>query len=215
MWPATRNDQHAPASRLQLAYPVMELFPSIQGEGFYQGQPAVFIRLAGCDVGCVWCDVKDSWDATLHPVLSLEAIGESIRRQTAPICVVTGGEPTLYDLLPLTDCIHDSGKKAHLETAATAPISGSWDWICISPKKFKPPLEQNLPLANELKVVIYHPTDLQWAERYAAYVNPQCKRYLQPEWSRRNQIIPLILSYIRQKPQWEISVQLHKYLHVP
>lgn len=195
--------------------PVMELFYSIQGEGHFQGQAALFIRLAGCDVGCVWCDVKESWDAGRHPTRSLDEIAAFIRSHPARLCIVTGGEPTLYDLSYLCRAIHDAGKRAHLETAATAPITGSWDWICISPKKFKKPLEQNLPLAHELKVVIYHASDFQWAEHYAGLVSPHCRCFLQPEWSRRSRIIPLINQYVMQNPRWEISLQLHKYLNLP
>ncbi|MCS6990384.1 MAG: 7-carboxy-7-deazaguanine synthase QueE [Chitinophagales bacterium] len=193
----------------------MELFYSIQGEGFYQGHAAIFIRLAGCDVGCVWCDVKESWDASRYPLLSYEEIAARLQQYPASICVVTGGEPTLYPLDQLTEIIHAVNKRAHLETAATEPISGKWDWICISPKKFKKPLEQNLPLANELKVVIYHSSDLQWAEQYAEKVSAHCQLFLQPEWSRRERIMPLLTDYVRAHPKWQISLQIHKYLNVP
>ncbi len=195
--------------------PIMEIFYSIQGEGFHQGKAAAFIRLGGCDVGCTWCDVPESWDASRHPLQSIPQIIDQVKAYTSSICVVTGGEPTLYDLTELTEALQQAGKKTHLETAATAPITGFWNWICISPKKFKPPLTENLALADELKVVVYHPSDLQWAEQYACRVPAHCRKYLQPEWSRQERIVPLLVDYVLNHPNWEISLQIHKYLHVP
>src|SRR5258705_1283675 len=147
--------------------PVMEHFYTIQGEGRHQGRAATFIRLGGCDVGCVWCDVKESWDASKHPIVHVEEIAEQTLKFPSEICVITGGEPTMYDLFPLTTSIHQTGKKTHLETSAAYPITGEWDWICISPKKFKAPLLENLKLADELKVIIYNQSDFEWAEEHA------------------------------------------------
>ena len=195
--------------------PVMEYFYTLQGEGYHQGRAAYFIRLGGCDVGCVWCDVKESWDASKHPVLSLEAIVELAAQFPGRIAIITGGEPLMHDLGPLTDALHDAGFQTHIETSGAHPLSGEWDWICLSPKKFKAPLPEILPLANELKVVVYNKSDFEWAEKYAAQVGPHCKLFLQPEWSKSQQVTPLIIDYIKDHPQWEFSLQLHKYIHVP
>ncbi|RZS68923.1 7-carboxy-7-deazaguanine synthase QueE [Pseudobacter ginsenosidimutans] len=195
--------------------PVMEYFYTLQGEGYHQGRAAYFIRLGGCDVGCVWCDVKESWDASKHPLLSLETIVEGAAQFPGRIAIITGGEPLMHDLGPLTDALHDAGFQTHIETSGAHPLSGEWDWICLSPKKFKTPLPEILPLANELKVVVYNKSDFEWAEKYAAQVGPNCKLYLQPEWSKSQQVTPLIIDYIKDHPQWEFSLQLHKYIHVP
>lgn len=195
--------------------PLMELFYSIQGEGFHQGRAATFIRLGGCDVGCVWCDVKESWDASGHPLIHVEEMAEQVLKFPSEICIVTGGEPTMYDLLPLTTSIHQVGKKTHLETAAVYPLTGEWDWICISPKKFKAPLPENMKLADELKVVVFNKTDFEWAEEHALQVSPKCKFFLQPEWSKEKEMLPLIVEYVKQHPEWQISLQLHKYLNIP
>lgn len=195
--------------------PVMEQFYTLQGEGFYQGAAAFFIRLAGCDVGCVWCDVKESWDEHKHPRIPIEHIVEAASFHPGRIAVVTGGEPLLHPLGELTTALHAAGFRTHIETSGSSPLSGDWDWICISPKKFKAPLPELLAKANELKVVVYHPSDFAWAEQQAAMVNASCKRYLQPEWSRAAVFIPQIVEYIRQHPQWELSLQLHKYINVP
>ncbi|QEC45829.1 7-carboxy-7-deazaguanine synthase QueE [Pseudobacter ginsenosidimutans] len=193
----------------------MEYFYTLQGEGYHQGRAAYFIRLGGCDVGCVWCDVKESWDASKHPLLSLETIVEGAAQFPGRIAIITGGEPLMHDLGPLTDALHDAGFQTHIETSGAHPLSGEWDWICLSPKKFKTPLPEILPLANELKVVVYNKSDFEWAEKYAAQVGPNCKLYLQPEWSKSQQVTPLIIDYIKDHPQWEFSLQLHKYIHVP
>jgi organic radical activating enzyme len=195
--------------------PVMEYFYTLQGEGYHQGRAAYFIRLGGCDVGCVWCDVKESWDANKHPLLSLETIVEGASQFPGRIAIITGGEPLMHDLGPLTDALHDAGFQTHIETSGAHPVSGEWDWICLSPKKFKAPLPEILPLANELKVVVYNKSDFEWAEKYAAQVGPHCKLFLQPEWSKSQQVTPLIIDYIKDHPQWEFSLQLHKYIHVP
>jgi organic radical activating enzyme len=193
----------------------MELFYSIQGEGFHQGKAATFIRLGGCDVGCVWCDVKESWDAAKHPAVHVEEIAEHAMKFPADICVVTGGEPAMYDLLPLTTSLHLAGKQTHLETSAAYSITGDWDWICVSPKKFKAPLPENMKLADELKVVVFNKTDIEWAEKQAWQVSPQCSLFLQPEWSREKEMLPLIVEYVKLHPAWEISLQIHKYLNIP
>jgi 7-carboxy-7-deazaguanine synthase len=195
--------------------PVMEHFYTLQGEGYHQGRAAYFIRLGGCDVGCVWCDVKDSWDASKHPVYDVRSLRSEVGKTPAGIVVITGGEPLMHNLDGLTKELHAAGFKTHIETSAAYPLSGEWDWICVSPKKFKAPLPQILPLANELKVVVFNKTDLDWAEKYAAMVSPQCKLYLQPEWDKAAEMTPLIIDYIKKNPNWELSLQLHKYINVP
>lgn len=195
--------------------PVMEIFYTIQGEGVHQGHAASFIRLGGCDVGCVWCDVKESWDGARHPLKPVIEIVAAVKNDSSEIVVITGGEPLMYELNELTQQLKSAGKKTHLETSASHSLSGEWNWICISPKKFKAPLPENMIHADELKVVIYHPSDFEWAEQYAKTVSPSCKLILQPEWSKSQTIIPLIVEYIKQHPQWAIGLQTHKYLNVP
>ncbi len=195
--------------------PVMEAFYTLQGEGFHQGRAAYFIRLGGCDVGCFWCDVKDSWDASTHPQLFIEKIVKEAGNFPGRLAVITGGEPLLHQLDELTQLLHAEGFETNLETSGSSPLSGSWDWICLSPKKFKAPLPEIVPLAHELKVVILNKHDFEWAESYANQVNPQCKLYLQPEWDKAAEMTPLIIDYIKSNPQWELSMQLHKYINVP
>lgn len=195
--------------------PLMEAFYTLQGEGSHQGRAAYFIRLAGCDVGCVWCDVKDSWEEEKHPRVSIESIVENAAAHAGRIAVVTGGEPLMQDCTALTDALIEKGFNTHLETSGAWPLSGEWDWICLSPKKFNAPLPEILPLANELKVVIFHPSDFEWAEKYAAQVAPNCKLYLQPEWDKAEKMTPLIVEYIQQHPEWTLSLQVHKYIGVP
>lgn len=199
----------------QVSLPVMESFYTLQGEGFHQGKAAYFIRLGGCDVGCVWCDVKDSWDASRHPKRSVEELVREVKATPAPIVVVTGGEPLMHNLDALTKSLHEAGLRTHIETSGAHPLSGHWDWICLSPKKFKAPLPEAIAAADELKVVIYHRTDFDWAERFAAAVKPGCKLYLQPEWDRRELVTPLIIDYILAHPEWQLSLQVHKYIGVP
>ncbi len=196
-------------------YPVMEMFYSLQGEGYHQGKAAYFIRLAGCDVGCVWCDVKDSWDASKHPVLSIEEIVNSALQHPGRLAIVTGGEPLLHNLYPLTAALKAAGFETNIETSGSSPMSGNWDWVCLSPKKFKAPLPENLPLASELKVVVFNNSDFEWAETYAKQVSAHCKLYLQPEWDKQVQITPVVIEYIKANPKWELSAQLHKYIQVP
>jgi organic radical activating enzyme len=193
----------------------MEHFYTLQGEGFHQGKAAYFIRLAGCDVGCVWCDVKESWQKDIHPAMSVEEIIAEIRKTPTEMVVITGGEPLMYNLLPLTDALHQQNYQINIETSGAYPLSGNIDWICVSPKKFKAPLDEVLPFAHELKVIIFNTSDFAWAEKYAAKVNPQCKLFLQPEWDKSPAITPQIIDYIKAHPQWEFSLQMHKYIHVP
>ena len=193
----------------------MELFYSLQGEGYHQGKAAFFIRLAGCDVGCVWCDVKDSWDATKHPIISTDEIVKSALAHPGRLAIITGGEPTLHDLTHLTAELEAAGFETNIETSGSSPLTGDWDWVCVSPKKFKAPLPENLQYASELKVVIFNVHDFEWAETYAKQVPPYCKLYLQPEWDKSAQITPLVIEYIKANPKWELSAQLHKYIQVP
>ena len=192
----------------------MESFYSIQGEGFHSGRPAYFIRLGGCDVGCHWCDVKESWDATVHPLKSLEELGEGMPKDESMV-IITGGEPLMYDLAHLTEHIRSYKKQLHLETSGAYPLSGVWDWICVSPKKFKPVLPEVLVEADELKIVIYHKSDLEWAESFKSGIKSSCKLFLQPEWSKADSMIPLISEYIKSNPDWRVSLQIHKYMGVP
>lgn len=193
----------------------MEAFYTLQGEGFHQGRAAYFIRLGGCDVGCVWCDVKESWDASKHPQQSIETIVSTAAQFPGRLAVITGGEPLMHQLNDLTDVLHNAGFETNIETSGSSPLSGDWDWICLSPKKFKAPLPAIVPLANELKVVIFNKHDFEWAETYAAQVNSNCKLYLQPEWDKAAIVTPLIIEYIKAHPQWELSLQVHKYINVP
>lgn len=195
--------------------PVMEHFYTIQGEGYHQGSAAYFIRLGGCDVGCVWCDVKDSWDANKHPLYNTNDLVAEVKKTPAKIVVITGGEPLMHNLKELTHQLQANGLKTHIETSGSHPISGSWDWICLSPKKFKAPLPEIMPLAHELKIIVYNKSDFDWAEKYAALVSPQCKLFLQPEWEKAGEMSPLIIEYIKAQPQWELSLQVHKYINVP
>lgn len=197
------------------ALPVMEHFYTLQGEGFHWGKAAYFIRLGGCDVGCVWCDVKESWDAEKHPKVSVDFLLEEIKKTPTEIVVITGGEPLLHDLTELTAALKAAGLRTHIETSGSSPFSGQLDWITLSPKKFKAPLPQNLPHANELKIVVFNKSDFLWAEQWAAQVSPNCKLYLQPEWDKAAQITPLIVDYIKAHPQWQLSLQTHKYIQVP
>lgn len=198
-----------------LSLPVMEHFYTIQGEGYHQGRAAYFIRLGGCDVGCVWCDVKESWDAAKHPQINIDELILHVEKTPAKLVVITGGEPLMHNLDALTAALQSKGFETNIETSGAHRVSGSWNWICLSPKKFKAPLPGILPLANELKIVIFNKSDFEWAEQYAALVSPQCKLYLQPEWDKASVVTPTIVEYIKQHPQWQLSLQIHKYIHVP
>ena len=196
------------------SYPVMETFYSIQGEGFFQGHAAFFIRLAGCDVGCVWCDVKESWDAKAHSTQTVGTLVNEVKSSGANLVIITGGEPLMYDCKPLTEALHEAGVQVNIETSGAYPLSGAWDWICVSPKKFKAPLPEILAKANELKIVLFNQSDFKWAEQHAEKVQPTCKLYLQPEWSKEDVMLPLINDYILAQPKWILSLQIHKYMGV-
>lgn len=195
--------------------PLMEHFYTIQGEGYHTGSAAYFVRLGGCDVECVWCDVKESWDASKHPKVSIQSVLEYIQTAKAKMAVITGGEPLLHNLNELTALLKQNNIATNIETSGSSPLSGHWDWICLSPKKFKAPLTEVIEKANELKVVVFNKSDFEWAEKYASQVSSTCKLYLQPEWDKADQVLPLIIEYVKQNPQWKISLQTHKYLMIP
>ncbi|QHS60662.1 7-carboxy-7-deazaguanine synthase QueE [Chitinophaga agri] len=201
------------ATALQL--PVMERFYTLQGEGNYWGQAAYFIRLGGCDVGCHWCDVKDSWDMARHPLVDIDELVRDAAVHPGRIAVITGGEPLLHNLDALTTALQAAGFRTHMETSGSSPLSGNWDWITLSPKKFKAPLPDICKVAHELKVVIFNKSDFAWAEQHAALAGPDCKLYLQPEWDKAAQMTPLIVDYIKENPKWQLSLQTHKYINVP
>lgn len=193
----------------------MEHFYTLQGEGRYTGHAAYFIRLGGCDVGCVWCDVKESWDANAHPLVRINDMVDFVHAAHSSIAVITGGEPLMHDLDELTSLLHEKKIRTHIETSGTHPLTGKWDWICFSPKKFKAPLDEVIQVANELKVVVYNKSDLDWAEQFAARVSKDCLLFLQPEWSKEKQVTPLIIDHIKTNPKWILSLQTHKYLNIP
>lgn len=193
----------------------MEDFYTIQGEGYYQGHAAYFIRLGGCDVGCVWCDVKESWDADAHPKVSVDEMVKRAKTSGTEIVVVTGGEPAMYDLTALTSELKKAGLRTNIETSGAYPLTGTWDWVCFSPKKFKAPDASVYPLANELKVIVYNKSDFNWAEEFAKAVNPKCELFLQPEWSKEKEMLPLIIEYVKANPHWKVSLQIHKYMNIP
>ena len=195
--------------------PVMEYFLSLQGEGFHTGTASFFLRIGGCDVGCHWCDVKESWNPERHPVSNIDDIIAKIPKHIK-VVVITGGEPTLYNLNYLTQQLHNQGKQIHLETSGTGNLSGSFDWVCLSPKKNEKPKKEFFELANELKMIIFNKTDFDFAEKQADLLpDKSCELYLQPEWSQRQKMIPLIIDYIQKNPQWKISLQTHKHLNIP
>lgn len=195
--------------------PLMEEFYTIQGEGYHSGKAAYFIRLGGCDVGCHWCDVKESWDAELHPLTSADQIIENAAKYPGKAVVITGGEPLIYNLDYLTAGLQKLGIKTFIETSGAYPLSGHWDWICLSPKKFKGPKPEVARMAGELKVIVFNKSDFAWAEENSKLVSDNCKLYLQPEWSKSAQMTPLIIDYVKENPRWEISLQTHKYLNIP
>lgn len=195
--------------------PLMESFLTIQGEGYHAGTAAYFIRLAGCDVGCVWCDVKDSWEAEDHPMIGITDMVREAKNSKCDIVVITGGEPLMYDLQELTGSLQNMGMKTHVETSGAHPLSGSWDWICFSPKKYRAPRSEYYEVADELKVIVFNRSDLDWAEQHAHKMNPKATLLLQPEWSKRDKMMPLIVDYVKKNPKWRISLQTHKYLDIP
>ena len=196
-------------------YPVMERFPTLQGEGVWTGHAAWFIRLGGCDVGCSWCDVKESWPVEAHPRVDVGTLVQEAVDSGLPRVVVTGGEPAMHDLGPLTAALQDAGLATHLETSGTHPVSGDWDWVTLSPKKFKPCLEEWYNAADELKVVVVNSHDLQWAEEHAEKLVPGTAQFLQPEWDRRDEVMERVLQRIQEAPQWRLSLQTHKFIGLP
>jgi organic radical activating enzyme len=210
------KDIKTDVKRAEFTYPVMESFYTIQGEGKYQGHAAYFIRLGGCDVGCHWCDVKESWPVDTHPVKSVATLLNEALAHPGRLVVITGGEPLIHDLAPLTETLKEAGFRTHIETSGvTEKITGTWDWVCFSPKKFKAPNEGILALTNELKVVVNHPSDIPWAQDWATKLPTNAALYLQPEWSKQDQMNPLIVDFVKANPEWQISVQTHKFLQIP
>ena len=194
--------------------PIMETFYTVQGEGFYSGRAAFFIRVAGCDVGCVWCDVKDSWNANEHEILQVSELVNQVKESGTNFVVITGGEPGMYDLSYLTNQLHTLNVEIAVETSGAYELRGEYDWICLSPKKFKKPLDSVISKAHELKIVVFNKSDIEWAETHSKQVPEHCKLYLQAEWEKKEKMYDLILFYITQNSQWRISVQTHKYLGV-
>ena len=196
-------------------YPIMEHFFTIQGEGTYSGRAAYFIRIAGCDVGCVWCDVKESWDKDQHRTMTTNEIIEKVTESKTDFVVITGGEPAMYNLNPLVEPLKKMGITIAIETSGCYPLQGDVDWYCFSPKKFKAPCDEAYLRANELKVIINHPSDLDWANKHAEKVLDSCHLFLQPEWSKTEKLLPLIISYVKGNLKWKISLQTHKYMNIP
>ena len=192
----------------------MEAFYTLQGEGYHKGGAAYFIRIGGCDVGCHWCDVKESWNAELHPPTPINTIVDGAKKHSDTV-VVTGGEPLMWPMDPLTSALHKKGIQVHIETSGAYPLTGDWDWFCLSPKKNKLPLKEAYDRADELKVIVYNNDDFKFAEEQAEKVKPTCKLFLQPEWSRRDKMMPLMVDYVLQHPKWKVSLQTHKYLNIP
>ena len=194
--------------------PLMEEFYTIQGEGFHTGKAAYFIRIGGCDVGCHWCDVKESWNAKLHPPTSADSIVENVKKYANTV-VITGGEPLMWELDYITNVLKDNNIKTHIETSGAYKLSGTWDWICLSPKKTKLPLAEIYLKCNELKIIVFNKNDFKFAEEQAAKVGSSCELFLQPEWSNREKMMPLIVDYVMKNPKWKVSLQTHKYLNIP
>ena len=207
---STDNDEVNLGKKL----PLMEAFYTIQGEGYHKGSAAYFIRIGGCDIGCHWCDVKESWDAKTHPPTSITKIAEDAIKLSNTI-VITGGEPLMWNMDPLTNLLKKKGIKIHLETSGAYKITGYWDWFCLSPKKNKTPDKSAYKIADELKVIIHNKNDFKFAEIQAEKVNKDCKLFLQPEWSKRDKIIPEIVDYVMKNTKWKVSLQTHKYLNIP
>ena len=201
--------------QVEIKLPLMEQFYTLQGEGRFSGKPAVFIRLAGCDVGCVWCDVKESWDSAAHSLVSIDKIVEDVLKTSCLFVVIMGGEPTLYDLSDLTLKLSDNNIKVAIETSGTNQLKGHFDWVTFSPKKFKKPLNEYYSNSNELKVVIYHLSDLDWAMEHAEKIKGNCELFVQPEWSKMDELMPEILAFIKQNPRWNLSLQTHKFIDIP
>ena len=197
-----------------LLLPLMESFYTTQGEGYHKGSAAFFIRLGGCDVGCHWCDVKDSWDSKIHPPTNINEIVSNVKKNSDTV-VVTGGEPLMWDMSPIKKLLKDNNIRTHIETSGAYKFSGIWDWICLSPKKNKNPLNKIYSKADELKMIIYNLDDLKFAENESKKVSSSCLLYLQPEWSKREKVMPIIVDYVMKNPKWKVSLQTHKYLNIP
>jgi 7-carboxy-7-deazaguanine synthase len=195
--------------------PVMEEFYTLQGEGFQMGKAAYFVRIGGCDVGCTWCDTKESWDAKLFPPVEVDPIVDRVAQTPAKTIVVTGGEPSLYPLDYFTEKLHRKNVKTMVETSGAMPLTGVWDWVCLSPKKYSPPHASVYPMADELKVIIQTASDLEWAEKNAKLVSENCLLFLQPEWSKAEEMMETLTGYVMDHPQWRISLQAHKFMHIP
>jgi organic radical activating enzyme len=195
--------------------PLMEAFHTLQGEGFHSGKSAYFLRIGGCDVGCHWCDVKESWDPMKHPLVSTEKIIRDISDVNIDTVVITGGEPLMWNLSYLTRLLRDMSLEVHLETSGAYPLNGDFDWICLSPKKQQPPLDEIKKAANELKIIVNAKNDLIWAEKQRIDLADECKLYLQPEWSKKDEILPLIIEFVKNNSDWTISLQTHKYINIP
>jgi len=195
--------------------PLMEAFYTIQGEGYHSGKSAYFLRIGGCDVGCHWCDVKESWDANLHPPTHINDILEKVKDYPSKTVVITGGEPLMWNMEPITNLLHENGFEVHIETSGSHTFTGSFDWICLSPKKNIPPKNEIIALANELKVIIYNNDDFKWANKFANISSKDCKLFLQPEWSKSEQMLPVIVDFVMNNPKWNISLQTHKFMNIP
>ena len=195
--------------------PLMESFYSIQGEGYFSGSPAFFLRIGGCDVGCHWCDVKESWNADLHPPTSLDNIIDEIKKESVNTVVITGGEPLMWNLTPLTNRLKIEGYNVHLETSGAYPLSGSFDWICLSPKKQSITLDSIKKYVNELKIIVHNKNDFQYAEEQRKNLSSDCKLYLQPEWSKASEMMEEIVEFVKENPKWSVSLQTHKYMNIP
>ncbi len=194
--------------------PLMEEFYTIQGEGVHTGKPAYFLRIGGCDIGCKWCDVKESWDANIHPAISTDKIIENTIKYS-DTAVVTGGEPLTWNMNYLTSKLKEKNIKTHIETSGSYKLTGTWDWICLSPKKNKPPLYEIYKKANELKIIVFNKSDFLFAEKQSEKVSKNCHLFLQPEWSKKIQMTPEIIDYTLKNPKWKISIQTHKILNLP
>lgn len=202
-------------SKTNIKIPIMEHFYTIQGEGSNSGKAAYFIRTEGCDVGCVWCDVKESWEVNPEDYYSVDEITSWVEKSNCELVVITGGEPCMHDLTALTETLKSKGCEIALETSGCYPLKGHIDWYCFSPKKFKKPIDEAYQLANELKIIISHPSDFEWAESHASKVNKDCQLYLQPEWSKQERFLSMIIDYVKEHPKWRISLQTHKYMNIP
>jgi len=200
---------------MESVFPVMEHFYTIQGEGAFTGVAAYFIRLAGCDVGCTWCDVKESWNTEGYPTYSAQQMSTWVSETKAKVVVITGGEPAMYDLNSIVDTFQQNGIRVHIETSGAYEIQGNFDWITLSPKKFKFPIESEIPKAHELKIVAFNNSDFEWATKWEHFCSASCKLYIQPEWDKREKMIPAIIDFVKENPHWQISLQTHKIINVP